>query len=104
MNKVLVLVTCLLMSVTLVAQNISVTGRLVSAEDNKPLPYATIAVAEESDPGNSFRKLATNENGKFSTDLEKGKYILVFNFVGMDEVEETLDLTSVNGNTTLEIS
>src|SRR5690554_6896368 len=97
MNKVLVLVTCLLMSVTLVAQNISVTGRLVSAEDNKPLPYATIAVAEESDPGNSFRKLATNENGKFSTDLEKGKYILVFNFVGMDEVEETLDLTSVNG-------
>src|SRR5690554_858530 len=96
MNKVLVLVTCLLMSVTLVAQNISVTGRLVSAEDNKPLPYATIAVAEESDPGNSFRKLATNENGKFSTDLEKGKYILVFNFVGMDEVEETLDLTSVN--------
>lgn len=96
MNKVFVLVTCLLMSVTLVAQNISVTGRLVSAEDNKPLPYATIAVAEESDPGNSFRKLATNENGKFSTDLEKGKYILVFNFVGMDEVEETLDLTSVN--------
>ncbi|MDD4776900.1 MAG: outer membrane beta-barrel family protein [Fermentimonas sp.] len=86
-----------LLTATLTAQNITVNGRLISASDNKPLPYATIAVSQESSPEKSFRKFATKENGSFSTELEKGKYIFVFNFVGMDQVRETIDLTTAAG-------
>ena len=83
-----------LLTTTIIAQNITVTGRLVSETDNEPLPYATIAVAHKSAPEQKFRKFATKENGSFSTELEKGQYIFVFNFVGMDQVERTIDLSS----------
>lgn len=85
-----------LLTTTIIAQNITVTGRLVSETDNEPLPYATIAVAHKSAPEQKFRKFATKENGSFSTELEKGQYIFVFNFVGMDQVERTIDLSSTN--------
>ena len=73
------------------AQHITVNGKLVSS-DNDGLPYATISVAESSSPNVSIKKLATKEDGTFSTTLEKGEYIFSFNFVGMDDVVESIDL------------
>ena len=96
MKQAFVFVMSILLTSALIAQNITVNGRLISAADNKPLPYATIAVAPEDAPENSFRKFATKENGSFSTELEKGKYIFNFNFVGMDQVKETIDLDELN--------
>lgn len=89
-----VLFMSFLFTTTLIAQSITVNGRLVTSTDNKPLPYATISVAKKESPEKSIRKFATKENGSFSTELEKGQYIFTFNFVGMDHVEETVDLTS----------
>ena len=66
------------------AQQITVNGKLASS-DNNGLPYATISIAESSFPNVSIKKLATNENGEFSTTLEKGEYLVTFNFVGMDD-------------------
>lgn len=97
MKQAFVFVMSILLTSALIAQNITVNGRLISAADSKPLPYATIAVAPEDAPENSFRKFATKENGSFSTELEKGKYIFNFNFVGMDQVKETIDLTAATG-------
>lgn len=74
------------------AQQITINGKLASS-DNNGLPYATISIAESSLPNVSIKKLATKENGEFSTTLEKGEYLLTFNFVGMDEAVETIDLT-----------
>ena len=73
------------------AQHITVNGKLVSS-DNDGLPYATISVAESSSPNVGIKKLATKEDGTFSTTLEKGEYIFSFNFVGMDDVVESIDL------------
>ncbi len=98
MKQAFVFVMSILLTSALIAQNITVNGRLISAADSKPLPYATIAVAPEDAPENSFRKFATKENGSFSTELEKGKYIFNFNFVGMDQVKETIDLTAATGS------
>lgn len=97
MKQAFVFVLSILLTSALIAQNITVNGRLISAADNKPLPYVTIAVAPENTPENSFRKFATKENGSFSTELEKGKYIFIFNFVGIDQVIETIDITAATG-------
>ena len=84
-----------LLAVTASAQEITINGKLVTS-DNNGLPYATISIAESSSPNVSIKKLATKENGEFSTTLEKGEYMLTFNFVGMDEVIESIDLTNSN--------
>jgi outer membrane receptor protein involved in Fe transport len=79
-------------TLTVLAQGISVTGKLVSS-DNNGLPYATISIANSTSPSVSIKKFATKEDGTFSIDLEKDQYILIFNFVGMDDTVESLDLT-----------
>lgn len=82
------------MSSTLAAQSVTVKGKLVSSTDQAPLPYATISVARENNPGTSVKKMATEENGDFSTRLEPGSYILTFDFVGMNSLERTIELSS----------
>lgn len=86
------LLSCMLFS-TIIAQNITVTGKLVSAIDKTALPFATISVAQESSPEANLKKFATQENGVFTTTLEPGKYIVTFNYVGMIENKETIELT-----------
>ena len=71
-------------TLTVLAQGISVTGKLVSS-DNNGLPYATISIANSTSPSVSIKKFATKEDGTFSIDLEKDQYILIFNCVGMDD-------------------
>ena len=83
-----------LLTTTLIAQNITVNGKLVSATDNEGLPYATISVAESSAPDKNLKKLATKEDGTFATTLEKGSYLFTFNFVGMNDLVESVDLTT----------
>ncbi len=78
--------------ITASAQTITVHGKLVSS-DNNGLPYATISVAKSSTPNVNLKKLATKENGTFTTALEQGAYIFTFNFVGMDEVVESVEIT-----------
>ena len=92
MNYTFLFIISLLLTLQAMAQNITVNGKLVTS-DKDGLPYATISVAESSSPNVSFKKLATKEDGTFYTTLEKGKYLLTFNFVGMDEVVESFDLT-----------
>ena len=92
MKYTFLFIISLLLTLQAMAQNITVNGKLVTS-DKDGLPYATISVAESSSPNVSFKKLATKEDGTFYTTLEKGKYLLTFNFVGMDEVVESIDLT-----------
>lgn len=46
-----------LLSLSLTAQNVTVNGKLVSAADRDPLPYATISVSREATPANAIKNL-----------------------------------------------
>ncbi|MCE5206133.1 MAG: TonB-dependent receptor [Porphyromonadaceae bacterium] len=83
-----------LLSLNLTAQNVTVNGKLVSAIDHDPLPYATISVSREASPANSIKKFATRENGSFSTSLAPGKYLFVFHFVGMNELTKAVEVNA----------
>ncbi len=83
-----------LLSLSLTAQNVFVNGKLVSASYHDPLPYATISVSREATPANSLKKFATREDGSFSTTLTPGKYLFLFQFVGMNELTKAVDVTS----------
>ena len=93
MKQVFVFFICYLFTSSLFAQSVTVNGKLVTASEKSPLPYATVTVSKENIEGDSYRKFAANEKGIFSTELPKGKYIFIFNFVGMDQVEKTVDLS-----------
>lgn len=84
----------LLLSISLAAQNVIVNGKLVSAADHDPLPYATISVSREATPANNLKKFSTREDGSFSTTLTPGKYLFLFQFVGMNELTKSVDVTS----------
>jgi len=97
MKQALILIIYFILSASLVAQSVTVKGKLVSAADNAVLPYATISVAREAAPDNAVKKMATQENGTFSTTLAPGKYIISFHFVGMTDLEKRVEvITSQN--------
>lgn len=64
-----------------IAQNSTVTGTVLNAADNTPLPGVTVAVKGES------RGTVTDRDGKFSINAAPAD-ILVFSFVGMNSYEQ----------------
>ncbi len=96
MKKALFLLLSCLFASVIAAQPVTVKGKLVSASDKEPLPYATISIAEEANPRVSIKKLATQEDGAFSTSIEPGKYVFTFNFVGMSPLEKSIELAASN--------
>lgn len=93
MKQALILFYFLVISASIVAQSITVKGKLVSAKDNTELPYATISVAREATPANTVKKMATEQNGTFSTTLTPGKYIFSFHYVGMNDLEKKIEVS-----------
>lgn len=83
-----------LLSLSLTAQNVTVNGKLVSAADRDPLPYATISVSREAIPANAIKKFATREDGTFATTLSPGKYLFAFHFVGMNGLTKRVEVTT----------
>lgn len=94
MKKTMLVFLSLLAFASVYAQSVTVNGKLVSATDKAALPYATISVAKEESPEISMKKFATQEDGRFTTTLEPGSYIFTFNFVGMVNHEEKIELSS----------
>lgn len=93
MKQALILFYFLVISASIVAQSVTVKGKLVSAKDNTELPYATISVAREATPANTVKKMATEQNGTFSTTLTPGKYIFSFHYVGMNDLEKKIEVS-----------
>lgn len=79
-------------STVLLAQTVTVKGRLISASDQDGLPFATISVAHEATPTSSLKKLATREDGTFSIPLAAGKYVFTFYFIGLNTVEKLVEV------------
>lgn len=95
MKQLLFLLASCFLSAPLFAQaTIPVKGQLVAAEDSAPLPYATISVAKETAPGTAFRRLATDDKGNFSIAIPAGKYTFTFEFVGMNKLNRSLEVSA----------
>lgn len=82
-------------------QSTIVKGLLIDNADQKPLPYATISIANEEVPEKSIKKLATDDKGSFSTNLDEGKYIMSFQFVGMNESTRKVEIK--NGEKSIDL-
>lgn len=96
MKKYLFLFAFCIVSASMIAQSVTVKGKLVTAIDKQGIPYATISIAQETTPATSIKKLATAENGGFSTSLPSGKYIFTFDFIGMKSVNKNVEVASSN--------
>ena len=92
---------CLLSHFEGVAQGNVVTGTVVAASDNAPLPGVTIAVKGES------RGTLTDAEGKFSIAADPTD-VLVFSFIGMETQEtqvgssKSISIKLVQGATNLD--
>ena len=78
----------LLLPITLIAQDLSVSGTVLDQENKQPLPGVAVYV-DGSDVG-----AVTDFDGNFSISAEKGK-TLVFTFIGMKTVKKTVENTSM---------
>ena len=94
MKKALILFYFFVITAVLVAQSVTVKGKLVSESDKTELPYATVTVASEATPANTVKKMATQQDGTFSTTLPPGKYILSFHYVGMNDLEKSIEVST----------
>ena len=92
MKQTLLSLVLLLTSVVVSAEDTTVKGQLVSANDKQPLPYATVSVASKTVPQKSIKKFATDDSGNFTTKLQAGDYIFTFQFVGMNNFNRNVEV------------
>jgi len=79
----------LLLPITLIAQNMTVSGTVFDQETKQPLPGVAVYV-DGSNVG-----AVTDFDGNFSITAEKGK-TLVFTFIGMETVKQTVESASMD--------
>src|SRR6476660_8011800 len=93
MNKLLLLINIfILFSVKTFAEKIS--GRVVD-EKNNPLPYASLLVKEIS------KGTTSNQEGRYTLDLNPGKYTIVVLYVGYARLEKKIEVG--NGDVQLDL-
>ena len=61
----------------------TIEGRLVEAESEEPLPYATVVLYDQID-STMVANALTDESGSFEIQLPTGDYYIVFQFVGYE--------------------
>lgn len=93
MKHFLIMTLCLLMSSFLWSQQTQVEGRVISEEDQMPLPGVAIVVK------GTQRGTVTDFDGKFSIAISDPDAILVISYVGFTTVE-----VPVNGTTTINVA
>ena len=64
------------------AQQLNISGVVISSEDNEPLIGATVSVK-----GNPTKGVITDINGQFQLSVEAGTKMLVVSYVGMKTQE-----------------
>ena len=64
------------------AQQLNISGVVISSEDNEPLIGATVSVK-----GNPTQGVITDINGQFQLSVEAGTKMLVVSYVGMKTQE-----------------
>jgi hypothetical protein len=81
MRKIFLFV--LLLPLSLVAQELTVKGKVIDEESKQPLPGVVVLIK------NSAKGTTTNFDGEFEIETKKGDK-LVFSFIGMKTQEVTV--------------
>ncbi|GHU85814.1 SusC/RagA family TonB-linked outer membrane protein [Bacteroidia bacterium] len=92
MKKVLIAAMMLLVSFAMMAQNRTLTGRVVSAEDNQGVPFANVSVK-----GTTIG-VTTDFEGNFSISVAQNATTLVFSFMGFTTKE-----VEIGGQTSFQV-
>jgi outer membrane receptor protein involved in Fe transport len=80
------------------AENGSLYGKLVDAQTNAPVEYASVAVLRSAD-SSVLTGMLSKPNGDFNfPDIAYGKYLLKVNFIGYTTVYKTVVLNEKNNN------
>jgi len=90
LRPALIILLCFI-SISLSAQNYTVTGQVSDAKTGETL--IGVSIFPESRP---FYGTTTDKNGKFAIELSKGEYVLFFNYMGYDTQKVKINVT---GNT-----
>ncbi len=83
-QTLLVAIFCLVGNALFAQRTGTVKGQVTVESDGQPLSYVTASVAVTDKPDASVKKFATDEKGNFSVSLPAGKYLITFQFMGMD--------------------
>lgn len=84
-------------SINLFAQNTSsITGKVVEAKNNEPVPFATICLIDISDTVlQQMRGTISDDNGNFTIDqIQNGKYNLQVSSIGFKNASKTFNIAS----------
>ncbi len=91
-HPVLTLIACFLYISTAVAQNgmYTLSGQVLDSISKESIPYVTV-IASTVD-NNFVEGSATDENGRYSIQLPKGKHIIAFSFIGYQNIEKAVEI------------
>lgn len=82
---------CLLLMPALAWGQVTITGKLISAADKKPVPYASVFLS------NTVVGAQTTEDGSFTlTNVKNGQYDLVISFIGFETHHQTVTVTGTS--------
>jgi hypothetical protein len=96
-NLKLMLFTFLFATIATAQIKGTLTGVIIDKDlNNGTLAFATVLVKETKN------SISSDENGKYSIDLNPGNYTIEFSFVGYESFEKTVtikkgEVTSING-------
>ena len=96
-NFKLVLLTFLFATIAMAQTKGTLTGIITDKDaNNDPLAFATVLVKETKN------SISSDENGKYSINLNPGNYTIEFSFVGYESFEKTVtikkgEVTTING-------
>lgn len=80
------------LSATSLPAKVNLSGRIIDAEFNEPLEFATVAAYDKNQV--LVNGASTDSTGLFSLRLSKGKYNLKFEFIGYTPIDTTLQLNA----------
>ena len=96
-NLKLVLLTFLFVTIATAQIKGTLTGIVIDKDENNgALAFATVLVKETK------YSISSDENGKYSINLNPGNYTIEFSFVGYESIEKTVTIktgkvTTING-------
>jgi uncharacterized membrane protein len=96
-NLKLVLFTFLFAAVSMAQTKATLTGIIIDKDvNNDALAFATVLVKETN------KSILSDENGKYSIELNPGNYTIEFSFVGYESFEKNVTIkkgvvTTING-------
>lgn len=78
-------------------KNITLTGRVIDAENKEPIPYATVLL--KSDLSDNFMGGVTDDQGNFEIQkVPEGKYLVDIQFIGYQSYNVNIEITSASSD------